>query len=146
MTFFHKRLFPLAWFGGVAIFAAIGIVEIARNQAPLFVVFVPIGMLLFGFFLMKRLVFDLLDEVYLDNDHIVIRNGGAEDRFRVQNILNVDCSVMTSPERITLTLHEPCGFGSEITFSPPTRLWPFGRHPLAKELIQLAHGDRALRT
>ncbi|HEX2476529.1 MAG TPA: hypothetical protein VHK01_17380 [Lacipirellulaceae bacterium] len=103
----------------------------------------PIAMVAIGYIVMRTLIFDLVDEVYRDGDQIIITNGGEVDQFAVTNILNVDSSLMTNPERITLTLKKPCLFGSEVTFSPPMRFWPFGRHPLARELIELAHREDA---
>jgi len=106
---------------------------------PAFTLFVPLGMAVFGYVLMRYLVFSLVDEVWIDGDDLVVRNRDEEDRFRIANIVNVDSSGMTNPERIVLTLRTPSRFGQEIAFSPPMRLWPFGRHPLATELIRLAH-------
>jgi hypothetical protein len=139
-TFFHKRVFPIIWFGFIGFFLVIAAPAVARNQAPVMALLLPIVLLGFGYFLMRSLVFDLMDEVYLHGDGIIVRNKGEEDCFPVTNILNVDASTMTKPERITLTLRKPCRFGSDITFSPTFRFWPFSRHPIALELIQLAHG------
>ena len=138
-TFFHKRVFPCVWFGGIAVFACLAFPAVIFQGAPFPMLVVPIIMAVFGYFLMRALVFDLVDEVYLSNGELIVRNRGDEDRFLVSNILNVNASTMTNPERITLTLREPCKFGEEITFSPPQRWLPFQRHPLAKELIQMAH-------
>ena len=114
---------------------------VIQNQAPIFIVLLPIVMMVFGYVLMRNLIFDLVDEVFLNGDEIIVRNFGEMDQFAVSNILNVDSTVTTNPERITLTLKEPCVFGSEVTFSPPMRFWPFGRHPVARELIELAHRE-----
>ena len=138
-TFMMKRVFPIVWFGFVSLFLVMGIQEFIRGGAPVFIVFVPIVMLVIGYIVMRMLVFDLMDEVYLDDGCVVVRNRGEEDRFPVTSILNVDSSTMTNPERITLTLRQPCKFGDGVTFSPPKRWWPFSRNPLALELIRLAH-------
>jgi hypothetical protein len=140
MTFVNKKLFPVFWFGFLIVFMCVMIPSIvAGNNSPV-ALLIPLMMMAFGYVLMRSLVFDLVDEVYLDIDQIVIRNGGEEDRFSVKNVINVNASIMTNPERLTLTLREPCKFGSEVTFSPTMRLLHFGRHPLAKELIRLAQG------
>lgn len=138
-TFFHKRFFPVIWFGFLSVFIVFAIVGALHKEMPPFVVLMPIAMMVFGYFFMKALVFDLMDEVYLDGDQIIVRNSNEEDSFPIANILNVDSSTMTNPERITLTLRRPCRFGDTLTFSPPKRWWPFGRNPLAIELIRLAH-------
>jgi hypothetical protein len=140
MTFVHKMLFPMFWFGFLSVFICIMIPSIIAGQQSPGILLIPLLMMTFGYLLMRFLVFDLVDEVYLDIDQVVIRNGGDEDRFSIKNIINVNASIMTNPERITLTLREPCKFGSEVTFAPTLRLLHFGRHPLAKELIQLSQG------
>jgi hypothetical protein len=95
-----------------------------------------------GYVMMRALVFDLVDEMYLGQDELIVRNGGEEERVPLSNVINVNATVMTNPERITLTLREPSKFGKEIVFEPPLRFWHFGRHPLAAELIQLADAAR----
>ena len=133
-------MFPVAWFGFLSVFTLFAIADAWQKAAPPFAVLIPIAMMVFGYFLMKSLIFDLVDEVYLQNDTIIVRNCGDEDRFPVTNILNVSASQMTNPERITLLLRTPCKFGDKITFSPPTRWWRFSDNPIAEELIRLAHG------
>ena len=140
MTFVNKKLFPVFWFGFLGVFMCVMIPSIVAGKESPGTLLIPLVMMAFGYLLMRFLVFDLVDEVYLDIDQIVIRNGGEEDRFSIKNIINVNASIMTNPERITLTLREPCKFGSEVTFSPTMRFLHFGRHPLAKELIRLAQG------
>jgi hypothetical protein len=94
----------------------------------------------FAYVLMRWLVFPLVDEVFLEDKEIIIRNRGEEDRFPITNIINVEAPLLMSPERIVLTLKEPCRSGREIVFSPPFRWWPFTRHPIAEELIRRARG------
>ena len=97
-------------------------------------------MALVGYVVMKYFLLDLMDEVYLDGDDLVILNEGGEDRFPLANIVNVDDTQFVNPERITLTLRHASRFGGEVVFTPTKRLWPFGKHPVAKELIRRAHG------
>jgi hypothetical protein len=101
-------------------------------------IIVPTIGIVFGYGLMRVLVFDLVDEVYFDGSEFVVRNGRQEDRFALANVINVDYGELTNPERITLTLREPCKFGRQITFSPPFGFWRFGWHPIAKELLAAA--------
>ncbi|MCI0379863.1 MAG: hypothetical protein L0215_19960 [Gemmataceae bacterium] len=84
---------------------------------------------------MRWFVWSLIDQVWLAGEELIVRNRGDEDRFPVTNIINVEAS-LGNPERITLILREPCRFGREILFIPPTRWWPLSRHPLADELIR----------
>ena len=37
-------------------------------------------MMAFGFFIMKKLVFDLVDEVWDDGDTLLVKNRGQEER------------------------------------------------------------------
>jgi hypothetical protein len=139
-TVFYKYVFPIMWFGLCGLIIVLAVPAVMQNQAPAFVVLPPIVMTVVGYILMRALIFDLVDEAFLSGDQIIVRNRREVDQFAVTNILNVDSS-MSNPERITLTLKQPCLFGKEVTFSPPMRLLPFGRHPLARELIELAHRE-----
>jgi len=97
-------------------------------------------MAVFGYFLMRLLVFPLADEVWLDDEDVIVRKSGKVVRFPVHQIINVESSVLVNPARITLTLRERCELGREISFCPPQRLRIFSRHPIAEELIARAHG------
>jgi hypothetical protein len=144
LTFCYKRIFPAIWFGLLAIFLIIGLGSMKARQAPWPLLIVPIVMAVFGFFIMKKLVFGLADEVWETDDHLVVKNKGAEERILFSDIKHVNCSIMTNPPRITLTLRMPSRFGSEIIFSPLTRfgfLSNFSIHPIATELIDKV--DRA---
>lgn len=139
-VYMSKRVFPIVWFGFLSVFLAVGFYQFLKGGAPISVLIVPTVMMAFGYTIMRIFIFDLVDEAYLYDDWVIVRNAGDEDRFPVTNILNVDSSFMTNPERITLTLRQPCKFGGNVTFSPPKRWWRFSRHPLALELIRRAHG------
>jgi len=137
-TFFYKRVFPLAWFGFIAIFVLS--VLLGRRgplvwALPAFLV-MPVAMAVFGYALFRKLVFDLVDEVWDDGDALVVNNSGVEERVPLKNIINVGFSAFTNPERVTLTLREPSHLGAEITFSPPKRFLPFSRSPIINELIE----------
>lgn len=137
LTFFNKRIFPAVWFGFVGLFfiaASIGMI-VGQHPDPILLV-IPAIMLVFGYFLMKALLFDLVDEVWDGGDVLIVRNRGIEEQIRLKDIINVSYSGFTNPPRITLTLRETTAFGNEFTFSPPTRLFPFTRHPIATDLIQ----------
>jgi hypothetical protein len=105
-TFVYKRVFPIFWFGFLAIFSCLAFHETWMEHISVFVLLAPIAMAAFGYFLMRALVFDLVDEVHFDGKEFIVRNGGVEDRFDVASVINVDLSE-TNPERITLTLSEP---------------------------------------
>ncbi len=134
-TWWHKKAFPTFWFSFLALMTVIMLPSVLEGQAPAQVILIPLGMSVFGFLLMRMLVWPLVDEVYLDGDDVVVRNKGEEDRFPFSNVINIQGSEFTNPERITLNLKQPCLFGDEIKFMPPPRWLAFGKHPLATELI-----------
>jgi hypothetical protein len=140
-TFFNKRVFPFLWFGGIALVLSSTLPAVVRGADPMAVI-VPLIMAAGGYLIMRMLIFDLMDEAYLDGSDLVVRKSGEEERVPLSNVINVNATVLTNPERITLTLREPCRFGKEIVFSPPMRLMHLGRHPLAAELIELADAAR----
>lgn len=135
-TFFSKRVFPLIWFGFLAILIIaplLGKKPEGGLSAGFFIM--PIFMAIFGYFLMKKLVFDLADEVLDDGDSLVVRFGIDQERIPLSQIMNVSYSYMSNPARVTLTLRAPGRFGKEITFSPPQRFVPFTKSPIVADLI-----------
>jgi hypothetical protein len=108
-TFFYKRIVPVIWVGFLAVFAGIGL---AKGQGP-FAVIVPLAMIGFGYFLMQKLVFDLVDEVRDDGDALVVKNRGQEQRVAFADIKNVNYSPFVSPPRVTLSLRRPTVFGEQ---------------------------------
>ncbi len=142
-TFFNKRVFPLIWFGflAVIIFASMLGKKAGGNAALPFLIF-PIFMGIFGYFLMKKLVFDLADEVFDAGDSLVVRFGNDEERIPLANIVNLSYSYISNPQRVTLTLRNPGRFGKEVTFSPPLRFVPFASSPIIAELIERVDAAR----
>jgi hypothetical protein len=146
-TFISKKVFPLLWFGFLAFFVASTILAGAAKKDLMFLV-VPAVMAVFGFLLLKKLVGDLVDEVYDYGDFLLIRNRGEEERVALSNIMNVSASTYTNPPRITLRLVNPGKFGKEIAFSPIARftLNPFAKNQVAEDLIVRVDQARTQRT
>lgn len=69
-TFFNKKIFPTIWFGFLAVFVITSQFAGAggENSSGAIFVIMPFFMALFGYFIMKKLVFDLIDEVYDEGD------------------------------------------------------------------------------
>ena len=138
-TFFYKRVFPVFWFGFIALFIATALL-LSQNGVelnPMFLVS-PVVMAAFGWFILRRLAFDLADEVVDADDALIVRKGGAEARIALADIVNVDSSVTARPPRITLTLRTPGRFGRKIAFLPPSDsnlFTPFAANPTAEQLI-----------
>jgi hypothetical protein len=145
-TFFHKRAFPVLWFGIIGIGAAIAVWSGAFEKAPITLVG-PAFLAVFGFFLMRHLVWDLADEVFDGGDYLLVRNRGVEERVPLSNIMNVSASTMVNPARITLRLAERGRFGNEIVFSPARSMTfnPFAKSAIAEDLIVRVDKARAQR-
>jgi hypothetical protein len=127
-TVFYKRIFPLLWFGFLASFVIVSLSASRRTHgAAIPFLVMPVLMAVIGYVLFRRLIFDLVDEVWDDGDVLIVRNAGTEERVMLKNIINVGFSTMTNPERVTLTLRDPGVLGKEITFSPPRRFLAFAR-------------------
>jgi hypothetical protein len=137
-TFWYKWVFPIIWFGGLAAFAVVGLLINVTGYRPerLPFIILPIVMAAFGYFFMKKLVFDLVDEVWDDGTSLIFRNRGREDRVRLSEIMNVSYSPLINPPRVTLMLRQPSNFGSEISFAPPIRFIPFAKSPVIEDLIR----------
>jgi hypothetical protein len=136
-TFFYKRVFPLLWFGfiGVSVFSVLRHQPVVRAP-PIPFLIVPVLMTVIGYVLFRKLLFDLVDEVWDDQDALIIKNAGVEERVSLENIINIGFSTMTNPERVTLTLRDPGRLGNEITFIPPRRFLTLSRSPIVNELIE----------
>lgn len=145
-VFFYKKVFPVIWFGFLAVFVGVAIIAGAFAKAPLFLLG-PGVMAVFGFVLMKKLVWDLVDEVYDCGDFLLVKNRGEEDRVPLSNVMNVSASINMNPPRVTLRLVKPGKFGSEISFSPVRTftLNPFKKNPMVEDLIVRVDKARSKR-
>lgn len=135
-TFFIKKVFPLLWFSFLAFFIFMGILHGAMKQNPI-VLIMPIFMAVFGLVLMKKLVWDLMDEVYDCGDHLLIKNYNQTDQIYLADIINLSASTLVNPPQIKLKLRQPSKFGDEVAFLPKVglRLNPFARIKIADDLI-----------
>jgi hypothetical protein len=145
-TFAYKRIFPVVFIGFVVVFAGINVFRGAAD--PLWwmpALVVPAAMAVFGYSLMKRLVFDLVDEVIDDGDALIVRNGGDSDRIALSDIANVGYAPMFNPPRVTLALRKPSKFGDKVSFCAPIRAFSFTPHPLVEDLIRRVDAAREHR-
>jgi hypothetical protein len=131
-TFFYKRIFPAIWFGVLFLFFGISLLA---GKTPLPVLLVPLGIMAFGYFMMKKLVLDLVDEVWDDGDTLLVRSGGQEERIALADIKNVSYSPFVKPPRVTLAMRRQTAFGDQITFCAPVRFAPWTTSPIIKDLI-----------
>jgi hypothetical protein len=136
-TKFYKFVFPILWFGFLAIFFIVPLINGAARPSPFFLLG-PCMMVVFGFFLFKKLVWVLVDEVKDGGDFLVIRNRGEEITVNLRDIMNVSATTNMNPPQVTLRLVQPSIFGSEIVFSPATKgfsLNAFRKNEIVEDLI-----------
>ena len=150
MTAFHKRVFPVIWFGFLGVFAIVALTSGASTNAGAPLLIVPCVMAVFGYILLKKLVFDLADEVYDAGEFLVVRNRGREHQIALGDIINVSVSTMQNPTRITLRLtgsSATTSLGSEVAFSPEQKftLNPFAKNDVAEDLIVRVDKARSRR-
>lgn len=138
-TRFYKQVFPVLWFAFIAIFVLAGLLPGRRTQVEVIpMLMVPVMMAVFGYLLFRRMLFDLVDEVWDDGDALVVSNAGVQERVPLSNIINIGYSLLTNPERVTLTLRDAGPLGKEFTFMPVRRPFSFRwlyRNPIIDELI-----------
>src|ERR1043166_7321925 len=103
-TFFYKRIFPLVWFSfmGFAVLAAIYSILAGKLVEPLPALLIPVGMLILGYFLFKKLVFDLVDEVWDVGGALIVKNAGREERIALSDVMNISYATIVNPPRVTL--------------------------------------------
>jgi 1,4-dihydroxy-2-naphthoate octaprenyltransferase len=143
MTFFSKTIFPVIWFGFLGIFVVMTfIASKSKHGPPLAMIAAPLIMAALGFLMMKKLVWDLADEVRDGGSFLVVRFGRDEERILLSNIVNVSYAYTMNPPKVTLTLRTPSRFGNEVSFSPPVRFIPFAKSPVVADIIQRVDAAR----
>jgi hypothetical protein len=126
--FFAKYIFPVVWFGFLGFFLFTVLVTYKNEGGPpLGAIIVPILMGVFGYFMMKKMVWDLADEVLDAGDSLIVRFGRDQERIPLSNIINVSYAYLMSPAHVTLTLREAGRFGDEVSFAAPTKFMPFAK-------------------
>jgi hypothetical protein len=141
MTFYYKRVFPVVWFGFLAFFMAAPLLT-GGKAPPLNFILIPLAMMVFGYFFMKKLIFDLADEVVDAGDALIVRNADREQRIALSNVINISYSPFANPPRVTLLLRTPSVFGDQVSFCAPARFIPFSRSPAIDDLIQRVVASR----
>ena len=141
-TVWYKRGFPLLWFGLLGVFAAIAWLQPggAGKAPPRAMLVMPLVMMGFGYVLMRKLVFDLVDEAWLDGDELVIVQRGERTRLSLLQVMNVNAATLVNPPRVTLMLRRPDPrLGDQVSFIPagPRGLFSgFKPSPVATDLIR----------
>jgi len=148
-TFFYKRIFPLFWFGMIAmtLIAMWGVHGRANQSFDVWMSFLPpVLMVVIGFAIFKALIFDLVDEAWLVGDHLLVKNRGEQVSVALDNVMNVSSTTMTNPPRISLTLRvESSRLGKTVSFVPARRQSLFAMfkpNPIATLLIERVDAAR----
>ena len=146
MTFFYKRVFPIIWFGFLAAFFVIALVN---GRTDLFShlpnLIIPAVMAIIGYRFMKKMAFNLVDEVFDLGDALLVRNGGQEERIALADIKNVNFFPYMSPPQVTLSLRRPSVFGDTVVFCAPGRLMPLSPSPAIEKLVDRIDAARRER-
>jgi len=77
-VWFYKKVFPIIWFGFLAFFVVTAVVGGAAKEGNWLFLTVPLVMAVFGFVLMKKIVWDLVDEVFDCGDYLLLNNRRLE--------------------------------------------------------------------
>ena len=92
---------------------------------------------------MRKRLFDLVDEVWDDGDALIVRNRGMEARIDLLNIINVNDMTSANWPRVTLFLREPCELGDSVSFHPKKGKAPAHRgNAIAWDLMQRVDAAR----
>lgn len=131
-----KVVLPTIWFGILAIVFLIGLFgKDSHGNHSLAAIVFPLFMAAVGFFIMKKTMWSLADEVLDAGDSLIVRIGPEQEQIPLANIINVGYQPMTEGARVTLTLRNPSCFGNEISFYAQQKFL-VARNPAITELIQ----------
>ena len=147
MTFFYKRIFPVIWFGFLAVFFLLALIQgLAADSLAFFLPFlvVPVVLAIVGYQFMKRMAFNLVDEVFDLGDALLVRSGGQEERIALADIKNVNFFPYMSPQ-VTLSLRRPSAFGDTVVFCAPMRMMSLSPNPTIVKLIDRIDAARRER-
>jgi hypothetical protein len=144
--FFLRYIFPIMWFGGlIGIAIESFFIQHTYEKSIMFIV-IPIAMIFLGYFTHKKLIWDLVENVYDCDDHLIIKNRGTTEKILLTNIKNISASTGTNPPQVTLKFVKKNSLGNEITFSPKRPMLiinPFAKNEIVEDLIDRV--DRARR-
>jgi hypothetical protein len=126
-TYLQRRVFPIIWYGFLALFLGVSLVIRAKRKPgdeliPIWLF--PLAVAVFGFFGMKHFVFGLADEVWDAGSDLIVKNHGIERRVELKDIIDAKYTALLRRSRETLTLAEPPDGANVVTFRPPFKFFP----------------------
>src|SRR5437016_6113708 len=98
-TAFYKRGVPILWYGFLILFIFLPLIigaQTGQSPQPMFFI-VPIAMMAIGYFVFKKIVFTLVDQVFDLGDALLVKNGAQEERIALPDIINVSYTPMMNP-------------------------------------------------
>ena len=146
LTVWSKRLFPLLCIGVPAFIIAIGLVHRSPREDPAFFIG-PCVIGVFLFFVLRKQLGSLADEVYDAGDYLLVKNRREETRIPLASVMNVSVSTFNNSPRITLRLLTPNKLGREVSFAPVSgfTLLPMARNAVADDLMERVDRARSRR-
>jgi hypothetical protein len=105
----------------VLIFITVGMIASIKTgeyRKSIIVVIVPILMTILTFYVFKKFVWDLVDEVVDNGEAISVCKGDVTIDIKITDIINVSYAMMQNPPRVTLKLGIETVLGREISFCP----------------------------
>jgi hypothetical protein len=143
-TFYYKRVSPVIFFGVVLLMFGFGLISVLRDRQVSNVPFLIVLLLLavFAYRFMKKLVFNLADEVLDAGNALVLRSGGQEERIALSDIKNVNYSPYMSPPQVTLSVRRHTVFGETIAFLAPVSIFPLRSSAVINDLIDRVNDAR----
>ena len=134
-TFTYKKVIPVFWFGCLAMVICVGLfVDTKGNGGRIIFIVAPIVLMVFGYFVMKKVFWDLIDEVYDLGTDLLFRNKGMEFLVNLRDIKNISYNTWVNPPRVTLSIRYQTEMGDELSFSPPSTWIPFLKN---KDIVSL---------
>ncbi len=97
---------------------AVGFFLSVQGSTDIITFILPIFFIIFGYFVMKKFIWDLIDEVYDEGSSLFFKQGNKELRINLEDIKNVSYSSFSNPERVTLSLRHQTVLGDKISFLP----------------------------
>src|ERR1700722_10292944 len=119
-TFLFKRFYPLLLPVLILCMIFISGIPTTKNISGFLIDFAPV-ILATGVYLimrrsMKKKISEISDEVWDEENSLLVKNKGMEEHVLLSDIVNVNYLANQWPPRITLLLRSAGIFGKEISF------------------------------
>ena len=93
-------------------------------------------MAIIGYLVVKIRFWNLADEVYDYGYYLEFHKGSKIQKVLLRDIINIEYSRLSAPERIIMHTRHKGPIGGELVFSLPMRLIPFTYNPLVNLIIE----------